>query len=62
MPVIQRGVGREHVEIAPALDIPDPNALASFEDDRERLVVVGAPPVGLGEELVDAAHAGALGR
>jgi hypothetical protein len=38
-------VSRQTVEIAAALDIPDPDALAPFEDDVDRLIVVGAEPV-----------------
>ncbi len=42
VPLVQRGVGGEAVEVALAAVVPDPDALAANEDDVERLVVVRA--------------------
>ena len=42
MPLVHRRIGREAVEVAVALDVPDPDALAAGQHDVERLVVVGA--------------------
>lgn len=42
MTVADGGVGTHHVEIAVALDIPDPDALGVREHDGQRRVVVGA--------------------
>jgi hypothetical protein len=41
VPEVQRGVRRQQVEVALALDVGHPRALAAGDDDRERVVVVG---------------------
>ena len=40
--LVHGGVGREAVEVALAVDVPDPDALAADQHDVERLVVVRA--------------------
>jgi len=42
VPLIHRRVGGEKIEVAIALDVPDPDALAACDDDLERVIVVGA--------------------
>ena len=42
VPLVDRRIGREAVEVAIALDVPDPGALATLDDDVERMVVVSA--------------------
>ena len=48
---VERGVRREHVEVAPALDVGDPGALASADHHGERVVVVRAVLVLEGDRL-----------
>src|SRR5690606_10082502 len=47
--LVQRRVSAEHVEVAPALHIPDPDTLAALQHDRQGLVVVRAPALRLRE-------------
>jgi hypothetical protein len=42
MPLIHRRIGRQKIEIALALYIPNIDSFASFEDNRKWMVVVGA--------------------
>ena len=42
VPEVQRRVGGEHVEVAPAIDVGDPGALGLGHDDRQGVVVVRA--------------------
>ncbi len=60
MPVaeVQGRVGREQIEVALALDVGHPRALAAGDDDRQRVVVVGDVLVLVGD---DAGHRGVDG-
>src|SRR6516225_147581 len=42
MPLIDRRICRQTIEVAPAVDIPNPDAMATGEHDIERLVIVRA--------------------
>jgi len=58
VPLIDRRVGGEQVEVLAAVDVPHPGAFASLDDDVQRVVVVSAiavleldEPVGAGSVL-----------
>src|SRR5206468_283965 len=40
--LVEGGVSREEVEVAPALAVPDEGSLRAGDHDRERMIVVGA--------------------
>ena len=42
MPLIDRRIGRQTIEVAPAVDVPEPDAEATGEYDIERLVIARA--------------------
>ena len=50
-PKLMRRVGREHVQVAAAVDVGDPGALGLGDHDRQRVVVVRAVGRGLGAQL-----------
>ena len=50
VPLVERRVRRQAVEVPPALDVPHPHPLRALEDDVERVVVVGAVTVFEGDE------------
>ena len=52
MALVDRGIGRQAVEVAVAVDVPDPDALAARQDHVERLVVVRAEPMLGRDEIV----------
>ena len=52
VPLIDRRVCREEVEVALALDVPHPRSLASGDDDVERVVVVRADLLGRGDQVL----------
>ena len=57
MALVDRRIGGQAVEVALALDVPDPDALAARQDHVERLVVVRAEPVlGRNEIVGDHVH------
>jgi hypothetical protein len=42
MPLIDRRIGRQTIEVTPAVDVPEPNSKAMGEDYIERLVITRA--------------------
>ncbi len=56
--LVHRGIGRQAVKVAPAVQVPDPDALAARQHDVERLVVAGAVARLLGEEILVQGHGG----
>jgi hypothetical protein len=49
--LIQRGIGAHTVEIAPAGNVPQPNALGALDDKIERSVVMGAVALFFGDQF-----------
>ncbi len=51
VPLVDGRIGGEAVEITITLDVIDPDALGTFDDDIERMVVVGSVKVFEFDEL-----------
>ena len=53
MALVDRGIGRQAVEIAIAVDVPDVDAFAARQHDVERLVIVGAEALFGGDQVAE---------
>ena len=54
VPLIHRGIGCQAVEVALALDVVDPHAFGTFNDDIERVIVVSTELLFQIDELLGA--------
>ncbi len=58
VPLVQRRIGAEHVQVLVALHVPDPHPLAPVQHHGQGLVVVGADALGLLNQFVGPGRAG----